>query len=1073
MAFVPARNVAIVVIGRNEGDRLKGCLRSVMEAAGTVVYVDSGSHDGSAEYARSVGCRVFELDPARPFSATRARNEGFACATEHDPDVPFVQFLDGNCEVFDGWLEQGVDALTNRPDAAIVCGQIREIHPEASVYNKLRDLESQQAPGVIRTAGGSFMVRAEVFRAVNGFRPDLLAAEDDEFCLRVRELGSKILRLDAQMARHDAVMTSFGQWGRRVLRAGYAYAQIAALHGDSKDRYFVSHCRKIWLWGLLLPAVALACAPFTHGLSLLVGICAYALQFAWICCVGRKRGWQSGDAMIYASFTVLRNFPASLGMLEYHWRQLRGSALTLIDYKRSSASLKRLTSSLVAGKSWSPRSSNSGVAGSMRRVAFAGAGDMAEWHVKAIASVANVELVAVCDLTLTKAQALAARFGVPRAYGSLQAMLAEEKLDAVHILLPSDLHFEAARAVLEAGVGVFLEKPMCARAADCDTLVRIAAERTLRLGVGHNFLFAEPYEQLWRDMRSGVLGRIDDVTITWNRPLSQIAHGPFDTWMLRDPRNILSEIGSHSVAHMLDLVGEPDELQVQPSNPVDLPTGRIFYRHWHVNACKGRTAVELRFSFVPGFAEHTIHVRGSLAAATVDFERSTYTLHEHHPADPEFETYIMVSRETKGLRRQARRTLLNYVLSKGHLYKRGNPYSASIARAMDAFYDPRGLPLDERVDGLTGANVIRVCERMELLARFPIEKPVPTPVHVAVPSRIRSVPAPAILVLGGTGFIGGELVSELIEAGRAVRVLVRRPAGIPQQLKDFQVDCWTGDLMNRQDLLRAMAGIDFVFHLARANVKRWAEYQEFEIGATRQVAECALEAGVKRLIYIGTTDSYYAGSKAGTINEDTPLDPKIAQRNLHARAKAASEELLMRMHRERGLPIVILRPGIVIGRGGNPFHPGIGKWWNDAICQMWGDGNNKLPLVLVEDVAQGLIAAMKKPGIEGKSFNLVAAPCLSAQDYLDELDRACKTRIQRHATPILRFYLLDMVKWAAKVALRHPGCRLPSYRDWESRTQRAFFDCTAARTVLDWDPFSERKDLVRRGIETPLMEIMR
>jgi nucleoside-diphosphate-sugar epimerase len=148
-------------------------------------------------------------------------------------------------------------------------------------------------------------------------------------------------------------------------------------------------------------------------------------------------------------------------------------------------------------------------------------------------------------------------------------------------------------------------------------------------------------------------------------------------------------------------------------------------------------------------------------------------------------------------------------------------------------------------------------------------------------------------------------------------------------------------------------------------------------------------------------------------------------------------------------------------------------WWNDSVCQMWGAGKNKLPLVLVEDVAAGLIAAMEKQGIEGRLFNLVGEPCLSAREYLDELDRAGGMRIQRHATPILRFYLTDLMKWAVKVAVGHKERRLPSYRDWESRTQGAVFDCTAARTTLGWQPVRSRDELVRRGIQEPLMEYMK
>ena len=270
-----------------------------------------------------------------------------------------------------------------------------------------------------------------------------------------------------------------------------------------------------------------------------------------------------------------------------------------------------------------------------------------------------------------------------------------------------------------------------------------------------------------------------------------------------------------------------------------------------------------------------------------------------------------------------------------------------------------------------------------------------------------------------------------------------------------------------------MQGVDCVVHLARAHVKTWAEYKKFEIDATWLVADCALQAGVKRFIYAGTIDSYYAGKRDNTITEATPLDPHIAHRNLYARAKAQSETILMKMHCERKLPLVIVRPGIVIGRDGSPFHWGGGMWWRDAVCQVWGQGNNKLPLVLVEDVARGLIAAIDTLDLEGRDFNLVAEPCLSAQEYLDELDRAGAMRIHRYATPILHFYLLDMLKWMVKVAVRHPERQMPSWRDWKSRTQQAHFDCVAAKTVLGWNPVSDRGELVRKGIEEPLREFLK
>ena len=301
MTSDPVQNVAIVAIGRNEGERLKSCLRAAIAAAQTVVYVDSGSSDGSAEFARSLSCHVVEMHP--PYSAARARNQGFAAGMALDPDAEFIQFVDGDCTLVDGWLDQGMAAFRERQDAGIVCGHVREIHPEASVYNRLFDLEWRQQPGTLSACGGIFMMRPETFRGLGGFRPEVIAAEDNEFCVRVR-------------------------------RTGHAYAQVAALHGQSNERYYVQECRRVWIWGFAIPFFALALAPFTRGISLML-LFLYGPQFGWIVRRARKRGWPLADAFVYSGFTVLTKFPALEGMLAYYWRRMRGKTITIMEHKES------------------------------------------------------------------------------------------------------------------------------------------------------------------------------------------------------------------------------------------------------------------------------------------------------------------------------------------------------------------------------------------------------------------------------------------------------------------------------------------------------------------------------------------------------------------------------------------------------------------------------------------------------------------------------------------------------------------------------------------------------------------
>jgi len=261
-----------------------------------------------------------------------------------------------------------------------------------------------------------------------------------------------------------------------------------------------------------------------------------------------------------------------------------------------------------------------------------------------------------------------------------------------------------------------------------------------------------------------------------------------------------------------------------------------------------------------------------------------------------------------------------------------------------------------------------------------------------------------------------------------------------------------------------MSDVEFVCHLAHAPAKTWQEYQEKDVQPTKLIGELCLELKVKRLIYTGTISSYYAGAGADTITESTPLDPQILRRDYYSRAKAVAEDLLMDMFRTRNLPLVIFRPGIVIGEHGNPLHWGVGRFTQN-VCEVWGDGSNPLPLVLNTDVAAALVRGVEVAGIEGKSFNLVDLPLVSARDYLEELQRHAGLKLSVIYRPIWQFYISDIMKWLVKVVVRHPDrVRIPSYADWESRTQKALFDCNRTRSALDWKPASDRQRILKEGV---------
>jgi cellulose synthase/poly-beta-1,6-N-acetylglucosamine synthase-like glycosyltransferase len=322
-------HVWVVIIGRNEGDRLLRCFQSLSIQASNIIYVDSGSTDNSVNLAHKMGADVEALDMTVPFTAARARNAGFRRMMELDSHAEFVMFVDGDCEVSSDWLANAVNFLATHPDVAAVCGRRRERFPEKSIYNLLCDIEWDTPIGETKACGGDVLMRTNAFKSVNGYRPDLIAGEEPELCVRLRSAGWKIWRVDWDMTLHDAAMTRFGQWWKRTLRAGYAFAEGVYLHGLPPERHFLRESRRALIWGLVIPVIA-AGLTFWVGVWGLVIFLVYPVQIFRLALVGTrsmKENWWR------ALFLVLGKFPEAIGHINYYYNRMAGKTARLIEYK--------------------------------------------------------------------------------------------------------------------------------------------------------------------------------------------------------------------------------------------------------------------------------------------------------------------------------------------------------------------------------------------------------------------------------------------------------------------------------------------------------------------------------------------------------------------------------------------------------------------------------------------------------------------------------------------------------------------------------------------------------------------
>ncbi len=329
--------IGVVAIGRNEGERLVRCLESVLAQlpdSTTVVYVDSGSTDDSCEVARARGIEVVNLDMSIPFTASRARNAGFERLREQVPQVKYVQFIDGDSQLVEGWFATVIDTFERHPEVVAVCGWRSERAPELSLYNRIAHMEGRMVGpvGIVRYFEGNVVILADAFAAVGGYNNNVIAAEDDELSIRLRQAGGTLLRLDQESIIHDADMHTVFQWWRRSKRTGYAFAQVSYLHGAPPERKFVKEIRRTWLWGAVVPVGAIALAPMTYGLSLIV-LVRYPLTVARLFYQTRTQKFPWQHCLAWALSCTMATFPGVMGASKFYFDRLRGKQPEIIEYK--------------------------------------------------------------------------------------------------------------------------------------------------------------------------------------------------------------------------------------------------------------------------------------------------------------------------------------------------------------------------------------------------------------------------------------------------------------------------------------------------------------------------------------------------------------------------------------------------------------------------------------------------------------------------------------------------------------------------------------------------------------------
>jgi len=688
------------------------------------------------------------------------------------------------------------------------------------------------------------------------------------------------------------------------------------------------------------------------------------------------------------------------------------------------------------------------------RVGLVGAGFIADIHAEALRHVPNATVTAVADPAPGRAASLADRWGIAGRFTDTADLAG--KVDAVHVLVPPNLHRHVAEPLLQAGLHVLLEKPMAETPADCAALQQAAAEAGVALGVNQNFVFHPAQVELQKAVRANRIGPVRHVSVLYNMPLRQLDGGQLGHWMFAEPRNLLLEQAVHPLSQVEDLLGPVRSVEAQAQPPRRVGEGLELITGWLLSLRCERGTAQLQFALGqshPVWSVTAIGDDGVLEADVINNRVSSSTPSRWLDfAD----TLQSGGERASGLVMGSLDGAFRYLAGMSGLAPRGDAFFRSMQGSLGAFY--RQLGKEERPRGGMGGRLVQVCADIAATVDGPKARPRPAP------------PADDamydVVVLGGTGFIGRHTLAALRAEGKRVAVFARSVDNLPLPFHDPEVGVFRGSIGDKAAVADVVRRAPVVVNLAHGGGGATAAAVEAAmVGGARLVAEAALEAECEHLVFVSSIAALYLGARNARITADTPPDPNCDRRADYARAKALADRAMLQMHAQLGLPVSILRPGVVLGLGTSPFHSGIGLYNRQTHCIGWNDGQNPLPLVLGEDVASAIAAAVRTPAAIGKTLNLVGDVRLNAREYTRELGYATGRPLAYHPSATWMLQAEELLKWGIKRAAGRKVA-VPSYADLKSRGLVSQFDCSTEKKLLGWQPESDRDRFLQQAFAT-------
>jgi nucleoside-diphosphate-sugar epimerase/predicted dehydrogenase len=707
------------------------------------------------------------------------------------------------------------------------------------------------------------------------------------------------------------------------------------------------------------------------------------------------------------------------------------------------------------------------------RVALVGCGRISRVHIAALRGIEGLTLSAVCDRDPWRAQAIAGLADGAKAYDDLATMLREERLDALHILTPPDTHAPLAIQAMEAGCHVLVEKPMALAVHEADAMIAAARDNRVKLCTNHNYLFNPSLMEAKRLLESGAIGEVVHVYSYYGQSNDETyggTTGGSSHWAFRLPGGVFTNFLPHLIAlqqTFLQVESVAGVTVAQDGAGTGTTEMTVLLQG---SSASGTMCISMRTKPYAKFVD----VYGTKGILHADLAREVCTIHRARRL-PRMLNRVMFSLEDSV--QLAAGTALS--VTKAALGKLKNYHGLHVL--VRRFYESIRTDGEPPVPGEAGRKMVEVLENVwqrlptqparsgALSPTLPSPAPHPRPGPRSDAERLvvegKGLPG-RVLVTGATGFLGYRMVEALSRCGADVVALVRDKTQVSTQL-ERRAELVCGDIRDPGSLEAAMRDIAVVYHCAgiTTNSVPWTSHFETNVQGTENVFKQALNARVQRVIHVSSVMVYGPSSSRtnGLVKESTPYAQKPHRWAHYLRSKVEADKLAFSYWREHGLPVTVIRPGILYGPGTLwPISRRLIRI--GGLGLLIGRGENHLPYTYIDNAVDCLLlAAMNRQAI-GQAYNVVDEPELTVRELVVEsLQLQGDRSILVAVPPFLLFTAAALLELKSRItgAKTSPGLSRFAIR---SACRDLRYDTARAREELGWRPAVSVEEGVRRAV---------